>query len=632
MRRVLAGLLAAVTSAGLMTCGVTASAVADAPVTVVSSTFEDGTAQSWGARGGVATTVSAAAAHGGTRSLLVTNRTQTWEGPQLDLLDQVEQGTRYGMSVWVRLAEGEQPTRLRLSIERRTGDGTSYERVAGDSDVTADGWVNLTGSYTLASNADHLAAYVEGSSATASFHVDDFTLSYVPLPPIQTDIPALRDVVPFRHFGAAVEPAQLHGEHARLLERHFSSVTPGNQLKWDATEPSEGVFRFTDADTVVAWAKAHGKAIRGHTLVWHQQTPAWVFKDAAGADMTATPENKALLLSRVEAHIRAVVGRYGDDIGVWDVVNEVVDEGQPDGLRRSKWFEITGLDYIRTAFRVAHEVAPTATLVINDYNTNVPAKRDKLHDLVAGLLAEGVPIGAVGHQMHVNVQWPSAAETEEMITRFLPLGVDQQITEMDVSVYTDSGQSYPATPPAEVLLAQADRYRDLVAVFARHRDAISSVTLWGLADDDTWLDAFPVTRKDHPLLFDTRLRAKDAYWALVDPGRVGTVLPSATCEIAYETTARWPGNFLGSVRVTNPGPTPIDSWELAWTYAGDQRLTQLWNGVHTQTGASVSVRNASWNAAIPVGESRSFGFLGTGNEVNGNPTAFTLNNAVCRRT
>jgi endo-1,4-beta-xylanase len=121
--------------------------------------------------------------------------------------------------------------------------------------------------------------------------------------------------------------------------------------------------------------------------------------------------NKALLLSRLKAHIRGVVGHYGTDIATWDVVNEVIDENQADGLRRSRWYEIAGLDYIRTAFRVTREVAPAAKLYINDYNTNVPAKRDKLHDLVSQLKAEGVPIDGVGHQMHVNVDWPSVRRT-----------------------------------------------------------------------------------------------------------------------------------------------------------------------------------------------------------------------------
>ena len=153
--------------------------------------------------------------------------------------------------------------------------------------------------------------------------------------------------------GAAIALPQTLGERARLLTKHFSQVTPGNALKWDATEPTEGAFRYTDADALVAFAKANDLRVRGHTLVWHQQTPAWVFNDADGQPMTATAANKTLLLTRLENHIRAVAARYANDIYAWDVVNEVIDENQADGLRRSTWFTITGLDYIRTAFRVA---------------------------------------------------------------------------------------------------------------------------------------------------------------------------------------------------------------------------------------------------------------------------------------
>ncbi len=194
--------------------------------------------------------------------------------------------------------------------------------------------------------------------------------------------------------------------------------------------------------------------------------------------MAPTAENKALLLARLEAHIRGVVGHYGADIPVWDVVNEVIDESQADGFRRSRWFEITGLDYIRTAFRVADEVAPDARLFINDYNTTVPAKRDRLYDLVALLRSEGVPVDGVGHQMHVNIDWPSVAETEAMIQTFVPLGVEQQITEMDVSIYTSTAESFP-TPPADRLLTVAYRYRDLFALYRRYASEITSVTVWG---------------------------------------------------------------------------------------------------------------------------------------------------------
>ncbi|GAA4472573.1 hypothetical protein GCM10023170_092540 [Phytohabitans houttuyneae] len=285
--------------------------------------------------------------------------------------------------------------------------------MVGNTNISDGSWVNLQGQYTLATDVEWLTVYVETASGTASLHIDDFQLSYVPATPIQTDIPSVKPVLA-GHFpiGAAISLPQTLGEHARLLSKHFNSVTPGNALKWDATEPAEGAFRFTDADAMVDFARANGMEVRGHTLVWHNQTPAWVFLDASGQPMTATAANKALLLSRLEAHIRGVVGHYGTDIATWDVVNEVIDENQADGLRRSRWYEIAGLDYIRTAFRVTREVAPTAKLYINDYNTNVAAKRDKLYNLASQLEAEGVPIDGVGHQMHVNVDWPSASETE----------------------------------------------------------------------------------------------------------------------------------------------------------------------------------------------------------------------------
>ncbi|MDR7273740.1 endo-1,4-beta-xylanase [Catenuloplanes atrovinosus] len=517
--------LAPVIAAGLVAAALVplAQARAEEPITVVNSTFEDGTTGGWAPRGAEVVEAATDVAHGGTGSLAVRGRTQTWEGPVLDVRGTFDKGVQYTVSAWVRPAAGADTARI--SVERRTGGVASYDQVVGDTPLPAGTWVHLTGRYTLAADVEFLTLYVETANATGEFHVDDVTVTYVPATPIQEDIPSIKDVVTEFPVGAAITPVALIGEHGRLLTKHFDSVTPGNALKWDATEPAEGDFRFTDADTMVNFAEANGMAVRGHTLVWHNQTPAWVFQDANGEALTSAPEDKALLLARLETHIRAVAGRYGTRIGDWDVVNEVIDESQPDGYRRSPWFEIAGLDYIRTAFRVAREAAPEATLFINDYNTNVPAKRDRLYDLVALLRAEGVPIDGVGHQMHVNVDWPAVAEVETMIQTFVPLGVEQQITEMDVSIYTNSGESFP-TPPADRLLKVAYQYRDLFALYRRYAGEITSVTVWGLADDDTWLDTFPVTRKDAPLLFDTRLQAKDAYWGVVDPSRIGTVPPT----------------------------------------------------------------------------------------------------------
>jgi endo-1,4-beta-xylanase len=641
--------LAALVVAAPLTAVMAAHAADDpAPTIVLTSDFEDGTGQGWGGRSAEVLAGTTAVAHGGTHSLAVSGRTAAWNGPALSVLGTFAKGTSYTISAWVRLADGSD--QARLSVERRTGDTPTYETVVGDTAVTAGGWVNLTGRYTLSADVDFLSLYVETASTTASLYLDDVTASYVPALPIQTDIPAVKDVVTEFPVGAAITGAEITTGHGELLARHFGSVTPGNALKWDATEPAENTFTYTQADPLIAFAKAHAMVVRGHTLVWHNQTPAWVFQDASGATMTATAENKALLLARLENHIRNVAAHYGDTIGTWDVVNEVIDESQADGLRHSTWYTITGLDYIRTAFRVAREVAPGAELCINDYNTTVAAKRDALYNLVVKLKGEGVPIDCVGHQMHVNVSWPSIADTEAMLRKFEGIGVEQQITEMDVSIYTGSGESFPA-PPADRLLAQAYVYRDMFALFRRYRSDLTSVTLWGLADDNTWLDTYPVARKDAPLLFDTRLQAKPAYWGVVDPARLGTTAspsagvsasasssaspsPSASagtgsCAVTYRVTGSWTGGFQGDVKIVNTGSAAIAGWKLGWRFTGGQTISQLWNGSVAQSGPAVTVTGAAWNATIAAGGSASVGFLGTWTGGNPVPAAFTVNGTAC---
>ncbi|NAS21549.1 1,4-beta-xylanase [Herbidospora sp. NEAU-GS84] len=493
----------------------------------LSTDFETGTAQGWNPRGGAALTASGAAAHAGAFGLAVTNRQASWDGPSLNVLGKLAKGAKYTLSVWVRSAEAQS---LGLSIERRQNGTPSYERVVAPASVT--GWTRLTGTYTLAHDVDFLSVYVESAEGVLPFEMDDFTLEYVEPKPIQTDIPSLKDTVPFT-LGAAFHRGATLGEHAKLINKHYGSVTPGNALKWDATEPAEGRFTFDEGDALVDFATGNGLEFRGHTLVWHSQTPAWVFEGAT----------KEVLLQRVENHIRAVMGRYKGRIGTWDVVNEVIDENQPDGLRRSPWFEITGLDYIRTAFRVAREVDPAATLVFNDYNTEFPRKREAMYKVVKQLRDEGVPIDAVGHQLHVNIEQPPAYFIEDTIERFATLGVEQQVTELDVSVYTDFVSTYP-TVPADVLARQGHRYKEIFDVFRRQAAKLSSVTIWGVADDETWLSTFPINRVNAPLPFDDELQAKPAFWGVADPSklpasRLALVVPAGTVTVDGKRDPQW---------------------------------------------------------------------------------------------
>ena len=331
---------------------------------------------------------------------------------------------------------------------------------------------------------------------------------------------ALADFFP---VGAAVWKGDLSGEHAELLKKHFISITPENYMKWQYLRPSEGVYDFSQADALASFAAENHLRMRGHTLVWHQQNPAWLFKDAAGRDLQATPEDKTLLLQRLQDHIRTVVAHYKNAVYAWDVVNEVIDPAEPDGFRRSRWFQITGTDFIDVAFRTAREAAPGAVLFINDYDTTEPVKRTFLYNLVRDLRRRGIPVDGVGHQMHIHLKEPSVDSVVQSIQMFSQLGVDNQVTELDVSVYPDSGnrESFSSVS-TEMLLQQGRRYRDLFAAFRGLKGQLSGVTFWGVADDHTWLKQYPFPRLDLPLLFDDKLQPKYAFWGIVDPASLPT--------------------------------------------------------------------------------------------------------------
>ena len=343
----------------------------------IHANFETGTTQGWGPRiGGRRSRVTTADAHAGTYSLLTTGRQAAFDGAAINAAGKLCNGSRYVVNLWAKLAPGEAPSQLRVSIQRTLNGVTSFNTVVGNTTVTADQWVRLRATYDFVFNYSQLTLYVESASGTASFYIDDFDLTFVPPPVAERDIASVHETMaPYFPVGAAVWQGDLAGEHAFLLKKHFNSITSENDMKWSSLQPTEGNFTFATADAQVALAMANNMQVRGHTLVWHNQVPAWVWSAADGTPMTPTPENKALLLQRLENHIRAVVGHFRDDVSAWDVVNEVIDPSQADGFRRSPWFNITGTEYIDRAFQVAREVAPNARLYVNDFSTTDPAKR-----------------------------------------------------------------------------------------------------------------------------------------------------------------------------------------------------------------------------------------------------------------
>ena len=497
----------------------------------IHTNFESGTREGWGARiGRELVAVTNSDAHSGTFSLLTTGRQAAFDGAAINAAGKLCNGSRYTVSVWVKLAPNEPTTQIRVSLQRTLGSTTTFHTVIGNTMVTSGAWVRLRTTYDFVFNYQSLTLYVESASGTPSFFIDDFDLTFVPPPVAERDIASVQEAYANDFpIGAAIWQGDLSGEHAFLLSKHFNSVTSENDMKWGTLQPTEGNFAFAAADAQVAFAKAHDQAVRGHTLVWHQQNPAWLFT-ANGAPMTPTPENKALLLLRLETHIRAVVSHFGDDISAWDVVNEVIDPAQSDGFRRSPWFDITGTDYIERAFRVAREAAPNAKLYINDFNTTTEPKRTMLLNLVRDLQSRGVPIDGIGHQMHSNIEFPSATDVIATLNQFTALGLDNQITELDVSIYSgsfpDPFSAYEDIP-ADRFVRQAFKYRDLFRSFRYLAGGISSVTLWGQADDHTWLTSS--ARVNAPLLFDPGLTHKLAYTAIMSPSE----LPDAGSTLSF---------------------------------------------------------------------------------------------------
>lgn len=343
---------------------------------------------------------------------------------------------------------------------------------------------------------------------------------------IEKDIPSVAETyMDYFLIGAAVEPNQMMGLMGDLLKKHVNVLVAENVMKPVSLQPTEGNFQWDQADKIVEFAKKNDMKLRFHTLVWHNQTPDWFFKDEEGKPMIEETDpakrelNKKLLLKRLETHIYTVVDRYKDDIKSWDVVNEVVEPDDPDGMRNSLWYQITGTEYIETAFHAARKAGgEDIKLYINDYGTDDPVKRDRLYELVNELLDKGVPIDGVGHQTHINIYWPPIDRIIESMRKFHELGLDNIITELDMSIYAwDDHSDYGNNIPEDVINIQAQRYKELFEALRENNDMLSAVVFWGFSDKYTWLDSFPVNQNDAPFLFDENFRAKPAYWGVVEP-------------------------------------------------------------------------------------------------------------------
>jgi endo-1,4-beta-xylanase len=283
-----------------------------------------------------------------------------------------------------------------------------------------------------------------------------------------------------RYFGAAVAAGKLgDSTYSTILRREFNSITPENEMKWDATEQSRNSFNFSNGDRIANQASSQGAKLRGHALLWHQQQPGWA-QGLSGSDLRSAAIN----------HVTQVATHYRGKVYAWDVVNEAFADGNGGGRRDSN-LQRTGNDWIEAAFRAARSADPNAKLCYNDYNTDgVNAKSTGVFNMVADFKNRGVPIDCVGFQSHLSNSVPS--DYQANLQRFANLGVDVQITELDISG-SNQANVYGTVTRACLAVSRC-----------------TGITVWGIRDSDSWRTG------ENPLLFDNNGNKKSAYNTVLD--------------------------------------------------------------------------------------------------------------------
>ncbi len=333
-------------------------------------------------------------------------------------------------------------------------------------------------------------------------------------------------------MGAAMNMFQFSGRDtlgAEIVKEQFNSISPENVLKWDRVNPEPGKYNFGPSDKYIEFGLNNNMFIIGHNLVWHHQTPRWVFENKDGK-----PLDRTELLKRMHNHIQTVVGRYKGKIKGWDVVNEALNE---DGtLRHSEWFKIIGPDFIEKAFQYAHEADPETELYYNDYSMGNKLKREGAIKIYKDLRAKGIPITAIGAQMHIKLGLFDSLNIDSMFADFKNNGIKVMVTELDIDVLpmpsrdmganvglnfkrTSKLNPYKESLPDSVNRKLADAYQTLFKIFLKYKDEIKRVTFWGVRNGDSWLNNWPVFgRTNYPLLFNRNGQPNLSFYKVIKVG------------------------------------------------------------------------------------------------------------------
>lgn len=462
----------------------------------------------------------------GSGAMFVSGRTSLWNGATVDLSATMKVNDTYIIRAQAMYETGPDTVQIDCKLEKNNEQYLNFA-----SAIAKRGeWVPITGSINIPEDTLNAEVYFETAFAGGElidFYVDEVEIVKENADVDRGELPILKDIYMDNFsMGVAATLAELSVARKELIVEQFNSMTAGNELKPDSVldyavcisdskYDDNPAVRFDRVKLILDYAQENGIKFRGHTLVWHTQTPRWFFAEGYSQDANAPLVSKELMLKRLENYIKQVLEytqtNYPGLIYAWDVVNEAVNPSDgEEGFLRSKdslWYKVIGPEFIEKAFEYARKYADEdVKLFYNDYNTEESGRVQGITRLAATLKAKGL-IDGIGLQMHLSDGSPSLVDVETSIRKYGELGLEIQITELDMGLKENTEEAY---------MKQARRYKRLFVMLKNLDDTgaadITNVTFWGLSDDISWLNK--PDAPSYPLLFDKYLLQKPAFWAV----------------------------------------------------------------------------------------------------------------------